>query len=140
MKTSIVFLSILSAVFAVKEIPADYSSRSQKTLTVIPSAANSHPLSWRLEFLNAAINCTLSIMPDMNGPHKNDNVILQSKNRCTDLVPGIDNLSTLKTDANGDITLYDKQGKKLARFIEAESGLHESIWPKYPLMTLAKLN
>ena len=99
------------------------------------SAKNNKTLIWKLSVQSNASPCTTSFISDIN-----QKIALHTANNCIEFLPQLDQLSGLFVDKNGDITLTGAGGKKLATFIESESSELQSIWPQYPLMTLARID
>lgn len=133
MQTSLAFLSALGAILILNQFPAQTNVVQHKQAVTSTAETSLTPTIWKLELSGGETNCIVSFIPNSG-----DNIVLTSNNRCKDILPDLDRLSKINTDDNGDIILYASNNNIVARFIESESGLHESIWPQYPLMTLAQ--
>ncbi len=133
MKTSLVFLGILSTVFI-----ANYGSDRTADISgelVAQPAHHANATAWKLSISGIENQCTTSFTL-----HLENLVFSQNKSRCAKLFPALQNLAGIQEDENGDITLYHEDGSKLVKFMESESADHESFWPTRPLMTLARVD
>ncbi|MCF6322532.1 MAG: hypothetical protein L3J32_12300 [Rhizobiaceae bacterium] len=135
MKTSLIFLGGLSLVFAGVQNFNGSSPATVEPASISFANINAEKVAWKLSISNASNECIASLVSDAT-----KTIEINSDTNCATALPGLDKIATIRTDSNGDITLYSKDGSKLAQFIESESSVHESIWPQYPLMTLARIN
>jgi len=135
MKTSLLFLGALSAVFVGVRNIDDLSFAAPETTSISWDSESSEPATWKLSISDSASNCTTSFVSDSK-----KSVKIKSGTNCAKALPGLQKIATIRTNANGDIILYSKDGTRLAQFMESETLAHESIWPQYPLMTLARVD
>ncbi len=133
MKTSLVFLGILSAIFVANhgsDRPLDIAGESVTSLAHRASAT-----AWKLSVSGIKTQCIASFTS-----HSENLAFSHNKGRCASVFPGLQHLAGIQTEENGDITLYHENGSKLVKFMESESTHHESFWPAQPLMTLARID
>ena len=134
MKTSLLFLGILSTVFIASVYFNDPSDAEIRPAVAATLHQENHPVVWKLSISGNPGGCTASFVatadqlmpPQTSGP-------------CAAYLPELQHLAMVRTNANGDITFYHEDGSKFAQFMESESSDHESFWPVRPLMTLARV-
>lgn len=135
MRTSLVFLGLLSAVLGTQHAMTRTTLDTDNPTASTSIQKKAQPAKWHLTLLGEPSQCYFSLAPETNAIVKT-----KALDNCNTIIPELHDLASIKQNPNGDTVLLDKNGNRIVEFIETESTLHESIWPKYPLMTLAKIN
>lgn len=135
MQTSLAFLGVLSFVLVGSQF-IDQTDNSERVQNAdYSNNAVSGSLKWQVTILGSNVQCNITTRNKAKNMTVSANKIL-----CDEAIPGINELGRIDTDPNANLTLYSATGKKLAQFMESESGHYESVWPQYPLMTIVEIN
>jgi len=135
MQTSLVFLGVLSFVAIGSQFVEQTNNSDHVQNASYSSDAISGSPKWRVAILGSNVQCDIITVNKTKIMKISANAVL-----CDEAIPGINELGRIDTDLNANLTLYSTTGKKLAQFMESESGHYESVWPQYPLMTMVKVN
>ncbi|VAX04028.1 hypothetical protein MNBD_ALPHA03-813 [hydrothermal vent metagenome] len=135
MQTSLAFLSVLSfALIGSQFIDQPDNSEQVQNVDFSNNAVSGSP-KWQVTILGSNVQCDITTRNSAKNM-----TVSANKALCDEAIPGINELGRIDTDSNANLTLFSATGKRLAQFMESESGHYESIWPQYPLMTMAQIN
>ena len=134
MHKTLYILGVLSALLIGDQVYAQWTNPQLDNTHVGAISNDNVPVTWKLSLGGGSQNRTFSYMPN-----RRQKIAMRSAIECEDFLSGLKQLTRMDTNANGDITLYGAGDRKLAKFMQSESGDHESFWPNYPLMTLVPL-
>ncbi len=132
MKTSLVLLGILATGYGASQyFETENPARTPVQQELINPKLQSQ---WNISRSDQRTQC---VFTTTGGSDQSIKPITSSD--CENITSGLGQLSQIKMNSNGDIILYNRSGTRIVQFIETESAALDSIWPKYPLLTLAKL-
>lgn len=135
MQTSLAFLGVLSSVLIGSQFVDEAKIANPVQKASYTPDQTSNTAVWKITVTGSNTSCDIT-----SAIGSNTIVATRHITACNEAIPGIIKLGKIDINPTGDIALVSKSGKILARFMESESDSHESVWPKYPLMTLTQIN